>query len=180
MFQGAVVTLISNPIHVCVPLVHIIDVLAVVSFIEDICREQGTNKSQSLQPRLFPPNRTLTARAERGPQCLGLRCSQSGPYHPHQCLQRRRRPPRCCLCQPDRGCGCRGSCHSGLPRHLCRSHTGLGCSGTDSCPAKTRHGAFYNTAETAQDSNHMHNIYMLQKSATVIFYIVVIIGESSV
>lgn len=35
MFQGAVVTLISNPIHIGVPLVHIIDILAVVSFIED-------------------------------------------------------------------------------------------------------------------------------------------------
>lgn len=34
MFQGAVVTLISNPIHVSVPLVHIVDILAVVSFIE--------------------------------------------------------------------------------------------------------------------------------------------------
>lgn len=35
MFQGAVVTLISNPIHISVPLVHIVDILTVVTFIED-------------------------------------------------------------------------------------------------------------------------------------------------
>lgn len=40
MFQRAVVTLISNPIHVSVLLVHIVDILAVVSFIEDSCRDQ--------------------------------------------------------------------------------------------------------------------------------------------
>lgn len=82
MFQGAVVTLISNPIHVCVPLVHIIDVLAVVSFIEDICREQGTNESQNLQPRLFSPNRTLTARAEKrspAPWTASLRSGRALP-----------------------------------------------------------------------------------------------------
>lgn len=40
MLQRAVVTLISNPIHVGVLLVHVIDILAIVSLIEDSCRER--------------------------------------------------------------------------------------------------------------------------------------------
>jgi len=35
VFQRAVVTLISNPVHIRVPLVHVVDILTVVSFIED-------------------------------------------------------------------------------------------------------------------------------------------------
>lgn len=49
VFQGAVVTLISNPIHICVPLVHVVDILAVVSFIEDTYREQVTSQDWNLQ-----------------------------------------------------------------------------------------------------------------------------------
>lgn len=154
MFQGAVVTLISNAIHISVPLVHIVDILAVVSFIEDTFREQGTSKSQNLQPLMFQSNCIPAARAERSHHHLWACWSQGVPYRPHQCLQRRRLLPRCCLCQPDLGCGCRGSCHSGLPHHLCHSHTGLGCNGMDSCPAKRRNGTFYNTENSSRLKPH--------------------------
>lgn len=43
VFQRAVVALIADPVHVGVPLVHVVDVLAVVSFVENTCREQGQN-----------------------------------------------------------------------------------------------------------------------------------------
>lgn len=82
--------------------------------------------------------------AEWGQHGPGACWSQGGPYRPRRCRRRRRLLPRCCLCRPDRGCGCRGSCHSGLPHHLGRSHTGLGCNGTGSCPVKRRNGAFSN------------------------------------
>ena len=66
MFQGAVVTLITNPIHVSVFLVHIVDILAVVPFIEDTCREHRTGESWNLQPQLFQPDCTVTASAVQG------------------------------------------------------------------------------------------------------------------
>lgn len=38
VFQWTVITLISNTIQVCVPLVYIVDILAVVPFIKDPCK----------------------------------------------------------------------------------------------------------------------------------------------
>lgn len=38
MFQWTVITLISNTIQVCIPLVYIVDILAIVPFIEDPCK----------------------------------------------------------------------------------------------------------------------------------------------
>lgn len=38
VFQWTVITLVSNTIQVCIPLVHIVDILAVVPFIKHPCK----------------------------------------------------------------------------------------------------------------------------------------------
>lgn len=65
MFQRTVVTLISDPIHIGVPLVHVVDILAVVSFIEDTCRAQGTGQGWSVQLLGFQPTAHPEPRLER-------------------------------------------------------------------------------------------------------------------
>ena len=108
--------------------------------------------------------------AECRHSCLRAGWKQGAPYRPRQCQLRRRLLPHCYLCQPGLGCGCRGSCHSGLPRHLCHSRTELGCNGMDSCPAKRR-SRHCTTWSMKLASNHMHNIYKIYICENIYVYI---------
>uniref|UniRef100_A0A3Q0RUX4 Uncharacterized protein n=1 Tax=Amphilophus citrinellus TaxID=61819 RepID=A0A3Q0RUX4_AMPCI len=59
-------------------------------------------------------------------------------HHLHQCPQHRHLPLHCCQCLSGLGCYCRGSCHSGHPRHHGHSHTAWDCTRKDSCPVSKR------------------------------------------
>lgn len=64
----------------------------------------------------------------------------NSPHHLHRCPQHRHLLLHCCLCPFGLDYYCRGSCHSGHPHRLGRSHTAWGCTQMDSCPVSKERG----------------------------------------
>lgn len=124
MFQGTVVTHVSHSVQVCISLVNIVNIGAVVLLIQYAWRMIVNKQCEYIY--------TYTSMTlwHKVAQILFF----PGPHHLHQCPQHKHLPLHCCPCPFGLGYYCRGSCHSGHPRHHGHSQTAWGCKRTDSCP----------------------------------------------